>query len=142
MPNSVMRDINGPDWPLGSIIVTVPGTPVNIMSLVDPGITETTASPLNPEFTTRFQQITFQGFKAGAHGLVPNTGNVYIVRKGVGGGTGNRDDYGAIIWVLTPGQTFILGSAALSQNVFSPYRYFADADNANDACQVTGLVMG
>src|SRR5689334_20742000 len=97
MPNSVMRDYNGPDWPLGLIVVAVPGTPVEITSLIDSG---TDASSLTPdtEYPIRFATIQFQGFKAGAaHGLQPNTGNAYIVRKGAGTGTGNRDDLGAIV---------------------------------------------
>jgi hypothetical protein len=82
----------------------------------------------------------FQAFKPGAsHGTQVNTGNVYIVRKGVQG-AGNRDDTGSIVKTLSPGETFFLASAALNRNVYSPYRYSLDADNANDGAFVT-LIM-
>lgn len=141
MANSIQRDINGPDWCLGLITVAASGTPVNLMSLVDPNVTETTASPLNPEFTTRFQQIIFQAVKSIAP-VVANTGAVYIVRKGVGGGSGNKADSGSIVKILAVGETFVLAASALSLNVLSPYRYFIDADNNGDGCLVTGIVAG
>src|SRR5947207_15725591 len=139
MPNSVLKDKQGPDWPLGVISVVTPGTPVSIMSLVDPtslndpGSAVPTASANNTgaptggnEFTERAEQIIFQAYKTAANGLQNNTGNIYIVRKGVGAGTGNHNDYGAIVCVLTPGQTFVLAAAPLNRNVFSPYRYRID----------------
>lgn len=144
MANSVHRDRQGPDWPLGFISVATPGTPVELMSLVDsgdPNEPESATSATSDEYTVRAQQILFQAFKPGAHGLVPNVGNIYIVRDGVGSGTGNRDDQGAIVAVLTPGQTFTLASAPLNRNVFSPYRYSIDADNAGDGALVTLVVM-
>lgn len=142
MANSVMRDIQGPDWPLGLITVAAPSTPVDVMSLVDPNVTETESGTLNPEFTSaRFQQIIFQAVKSVAP-VVANAGAIYIVRKGAAGGSGNRTDIGAIVAILQPGQTFILGAPALSNNVLSPYRYFIDADNAGDGCLVTGYVAG
>ena len=155
MPNSIHKDKQGPDWPLGNIVVVAPGTPVSIMSLVDPnslnasGSASPTASANNTgapaggnEFTERCQQIIFQAYKsAGANGLNTNTGNIYIVRKGVGAGTGNRADLGSIVAVLQSGQTFSVGSSALVKDVFSPYRYFIDADNVNDGCQVTLFIF-
>ncbi len=147
MSNSVLQDRSGPDWPLGIIVVPTPGTPVNIMSLVDSGNTSSPAQATPdangtpyPMYTTRFQQIIFQAVKAGAsHGTQNNTGNVYIVRKGQG--SSNRDDTGAIVKALVPGETFFLASAPQVKDVFSGYRYSIDADNANDACLVTGLVF-
>ncbi len=137
---SVQKDRQGPDWPLGLIIVVTPGTPVNIMSLVDPSLVNDPAaatSSTSDEYTPRCQQITFQAYNgSAAHGLTPNTGNIYICRKGVQG-AGNRDDFGSITEVLTPGQTLSLGSSALVKNAFSPYRYSIDADTASDGCLVT-----
>lgn len=151
MANSVQQDWNGPDWPLGSIIVATPGTPVSIMSLVDAANANAPGTPTPPipnsatrpsnEYTVRAQQIWFEGYKQDTHGLQMNSGNVYIVRRGVGGGSGNRDDYGSIVKILAPGESWYLGSAALNRNVFSPYRYYIDADNADDACQVTLLIQ-
>ena len=148
---SINLDRDGPDWPLGLIIVPTPGTPVGIMSLVDPNgyndpSTLTSGSETNTrnaEYTIRAQQIMFQGYKAGAsNGLQNNTGNVYICRKAVqGSGSPHANDYGGCVWVLGPGLTWVLSSSALAKNVFSPYRYFIDADNASDAALVTLLMQ-
>lgn len=146
MANSVLKDKQGPDWPLGSIVVTVPGTPVGIMSLVDPASVNAPETPTPGtvganEYTERAQQIFFQGMKSNAGvGMVNNTGNIYVVRKGTAG-LGNRTDAGAIVLTIPPGATLFLGSAALNRNVFNMYRYSIDADNANDACQVTAIVQ-
>jgi hypothetical protein len=145
MTASVQLDRLGPDWPIGLIKVTTPGTPVSIMSLVDPnGYNDpsTATLPQSNEYTPAAQQIFFSGYKAGAsHGMVQNTGNVYIVRKGVGSGTGNRDDTGSIVHVLAPGETWYLASAATNLDVFSPYRYYLDADVAGEGALVTLLVQ-
>lgn len=160
MAASVHQDRQGPDWPLGLVVVATPGTPVGVMSVVDAANSNApqTATPPNPgslipsppkvgtdpsdEFTVRAQQIIFQGVKAGAsHGLTNNSGNIYIVRQPTGANTGNRDDTGVIVATIAPGQTFILGSAALNRNVYNPYRYRIDADNANDAALVTLIIQ-
>lgn len=152
MAPSVQLDIQGPDWPLGFIKVVTPGTPVNIMSLVDPTSLNApqtldpnvpTASPgtAQQEYTVRAQQIIFVAYKPGAsHGTTPNAGNIYIVRQGVQG-AGNRDDTGSIVYTIPSGGVLFLGSAATRVNVFSPYRYSIDADNANDGCFVTLLLQ-
>lgn len=147
MALSVMLDEYGPDWPLGLIVVATPGTPVGIMSLVDSAsvnapntITPTGTVAGEYEYSPSVQQIFFAAVKAGAsHGTQNNTGNIYIVRKGVQG-AGNRDDYGAMVFPLAPGASLFLSSAPLERNVFSPYRYSIDADNANDSCLVTLLI--
>jgi hypothetical protein len=145
MSNSILKDKQGPDWPLGFIKVVTPGTPVELMSLVDSaGVNDPEAptSATSDEYTVRAQQIIFQGFKPGAaHGTQNNTGNVYIIREGDGTGSANRDDMGNIVFTLTPGQTFTLASAPLDRNVFSPYRYTVDADNAGDGVFVTLLIQ-
>jgi len=146
MANSVYLDKQGTDWPLGFIKVVTPGVPVELMSLVDSaGVNDPNAatSATSDEYTVRCQQIIFQGFKpGGSGGMVNNAGNVYIVRDdGAGGGSGNRTDTGAIVLVLTPGTTITLASAPLNRNVFSPYRYSIDADNANDGALVTLIIQ-
>ncbi len=145
MAFSVLKDRQGPDWPLGLIIVPTPGTPVNIMSLVDANNFNDPSKPSNTntaEYTERFNQILFQALHAGTgnNGLIPNNNNVYIVRQPQGTGTGNRSDYGAIVAMLQPGDSFFLTSSPLNRDVFSPYRYRIDADSANDACLVTGFI--
>lgn len=148
MPNSVHQDPQGPIWPLGNIQVPTPGTPVNIMSLVDttlknaPEVAVGTGAGVGDEYTRRAQQIIFEAFKPGA--APPrsgaNTGNVYIVRKSTatGGGAG---DMGVIIKTLTPGQTFIMGSSPSNQNVFNLYQFYIDADTAADGCTVTAIIQ-
>jgi hypothetical protein len=125
------------------ITVVTPGTPVSIMSLVDatsinaPNTATTTAAL---EYSPSVQQIFFLAVKPGAsHGTQSNTGNIYIVRKGIQG-VGNRDDYGSMVFSLGPGQNLFLSSAPLERNKFSPYRYFIDADNAGDSALVTLLI--
>lgn len=140
MPASVLLDSRGPDWPLGSIVVVTPGIPVNIMSLVDPLFNNDPATPTNTfsnEYAPTAQQIQFQGMKVGASGgLVVNTGNIYICRTKLQG-TGNRSDPGCIVATIFPGQTFFIAAAPMNMDVLNPYRYKIDADNANDAAQVT-----
>jgi hypothetical protein len=153
MAPSVMIDKHGPVWPLGNIVVASPGTPVSIMSLVDSTFRDAPENPVGgstvsggavtgAEYTNRAQQIQFQGYKfpGGTGPAVVNTGLVYILKKG-GTGTVNRSDPGAVLWVLAPGQTWSLGSAALNRNVFNLYEFFIDADNANDAAQVTAIIQ-
>lgn len=143
---TVLQDVQGPDWPLGSIAVAVPGTPVSIMSLVDPSLVNDPANPVPAvpsnsnavaQYTPRANQIMIQGMKPGAvHGLQNNSGNLYIVRKG-----GSRDDTGTIIATVPAGQTVFLGTSAMVRDVWSPYRYYLDADNAGDCGQVTLLIF-
>lgn len=138
---SVEQDVFGPDWPLGLIVVATPGTPVRVTSLVDSAnadAPETATTTASDEYSSTVQQLIFQGFKANTNGLQLNTGNVYIVRKGIQG-VGNRSDYGAMVACVLPGQTIIIGAAPRVLNAFSPYRYFIDADNAGDSCLVTAI---
>ena len=145
MANTVLQDNQGPDWPLGNIVVVTPGTPVNIMSLVDPGNTnapETATTTSSKEYTPLCQQIQFQAFNGGGSTrLTPNTGNIYIVRKNVGAGTGGTTDLGIIVAVLAPGQTYFMASSARNRDTFSPYRYYIDADSASDGAQVTLIIQ-
>jgi hypothetical protein len=141
---SVMKDWkSGPTWPLGLIVVAAAGTPVGIMSLVDPSSVnapETATTASSDEYTSCFQQLMFQGFKANTDGLQTNAGNVYIMRKGVQG-LGNRDDYGAMVAVLLPGQTIFISSAPRVRDTFSGYQFYIDADNNGDSALVTGFVQ-
>jgi hypothetical protein len=154
MANTVNKDVHGPIWVLGNIANATPGTPLNIMSLVDPTLKN---DPNNPtaaglaEYTVRCYAIIFQACKAGAaHGTAINTGNIYIIRRNYGtgaAGTGNRDDLGVIIQTLTIGATstgfltWTLTAAALNRDVLNPYDFVIDADTAADGCQVTLLIQ-
>jgi len=140
MPASIHLDRQGPDWPLGFLNVQTPGIPVGFMSVVDPQGLGDPASPYQ-EYTVRAEEIVVQAVKPGtSHGTQLNTGNVYIVRKGVQG-SGNRDDTGSIVVTVYPGQTLFLTAAALNRNVWSPYRYSVDADNAGDGVFVTLVIQ-
>lgn len=147
MTASVQQDHQGTDWPLGFIAVVTPGTPVNFMSLVDPAnlndpATYTPDTPGAAPYTVRCNQIEVWALKPGtSHGTQVNAGNVYIVRKGVSPGTGNRDDTGSIVATLFPGQSWKLPASPLNRNVLSPYRYSVDADNAGDGVMVTLIIQ-
>jgi len=155
MSNTVLQDRkSGPDWPLGFVDVATPGTPVRLTVNVDPSnvnAPETGQSNqygavvTGDEYTPRFQQLMVQAMKpAGgvSHGMVPTTGNVYLLRyASAGAGSGNRDDPGVMVKILLPGETFFLASAPLVKDVWSPYRYALDVDNANDGALVTGLMF-
>lgn len=144
---SVEKKPYGGVWPLGNIVVPVPGTSVPITSLVAapvagivPGGDLDTTTEYN---TLTAQAILFQAVKAGAAppALTANTGKIYIVRRG-----GSKTDLGSIIAVLdnTPalnGEKFLLTAAALNRNVLSLLDFAIDADTANDACQVTAMVQ-
>lgn len=142
---SVQKDREGPDWPLGLITPTI-NTPLSIMSNVDPTLANDPSNPTaggvaNPnEYTERCNQIVIWGVKAAGHGLQPNTGNIYVCRKGVQG-AGNRDDYGSVVAIIFPGQAFTLVPSALVRDGFSPYRYFIDADNQGDSALVTLIIV-
>ena len=145
MANSVHQSRQGPLWPLGSIVVTSPGTPVNMMSVVDPTL-KNAPSAIVPgtvganEFTVRCQQIVIQGMKSnGGNGLTNNTGNIYVILKG--NGTNNRTDTGCIVLTIPAGTTGVIASAPMVMNVFGPYLLWIDADNANDAAQITLIIQ-
>lgn len=142
---SVQQDIHGPDWPLGLIVVAAAGTPVGIMSLVDSSSLDDPGNPTAAgvsEYTSRGFTLLFTPCRKGAanHGTQNNVGNIYIVRKG-NSGTGNRDDYGSIVAVLRPTDApLAFPFHAMTKDVFSPYRYSIDADNANDGAMVTMFI--
>jgi hypothetical protein len=148
---SVQFNIHGPTWPLGWIGVPVPGNPVRITSLVDPQnfwAPETYSGPdgrvppegVRTEYTLRFSQITFQGFKFGAP-TVPNTGNIYVMLAGSRGGDGTKADSGSVVQVIPPGAYGQLPTIALVKNVLNPYWFWLDADNAGDGAFVVGWVF-
>jgi hypothetical protein len=117
------------------------------MSLVDPAFVNAPETPTPGtvganEYTMRAQQIIFQAYKAGAAPpkFAANTGNIYVVKKPLAG-AGGVGDTGTVIAILTPGQTFVLGSAPLNRNVFNLYEFLIDADTAADGCTVTAIIQ-
>lgn len=143
MANTVFKRAQGSFWPLGVIVVPTPGTPVNIMSLVDSSLVnapEAATSATSNEYTVVAQQIFFQAFIAGAAPpkLTASTGNVYVIMKPIGGGAG---DTGVVISVIPSGQSLSIGSAALNRNVFNPYEIYLDVDTASDGAIVSLVIQ-
>jgi len=144
MANSVMQDRQGPDWPLG-LFAPTPGTPVNIMSLVDSanaGAPNTATAPTTPEYANLVHKITFWGVKAGAGppSLANNTGLLYIVRVPNSGGAGNATDKGAIVAIVPAGGVYTIEVDSRTGTMLSPYRYLVDVDTAGDGALVTAFV--
>ena len=153
MALTVRQDPQGPLWPLGLISVATPGTPVGIMSLVDsagvndPNAATTTSSD---EYTRRCYGFLITPCQSNAGtGTKPNTGNIYIMKRGKGAGAGNRTDFGCMIMSIPQGAATTpvlpgelpLQAAPMDRNVFNPYDIYIDADNANDGALVTLLIM-
>lgn len=147
MANGVAKCPNGPFWPLGNIANVTPGTPVNMMSLVDPSLVNAPNAPVPGtvgagEFTVRANQIVVQGMKSnGGNGLTNNTGNIYVILKATASpGTNNRSDLGSIILTVGSGLTGVIAAPATETLKFNPYLLFIDADNAGDGAQITLII--
>lgn len=150
MSNTVIQDPQGIDWPLGFIDVANNGTPVNIMSVVDPSNNNAPWTPAPPypiasqvaEYTPRCHKIFLQAFKPGNNAVawVNNSGNVYILRSPGGGsnwaGSGNKSDTGIVVGILPPGATMVIPADEMEYAKISPYRYAVDADTNGDGVSV------
>lgn len=146
---STFLDFFGVDWPLGFVAVAAIGTPVNIMNNVDPTnkwAGGTVANSNTGEYAVTCHKVLIQGYQPGANnnGMVPNSGNVYIMRtlgpsNSNSGGPSNRADSGAMVFVLPPAGQVILPADEFQGPTISPYRYSLDADNNNDGGLVTLL---
>lgn len=147
MALSVMKVLNGVQWPLGFIPVATAGTPVNIMSRVDannlyaPG---TAPGPLGAAYSARCHKIFFQGYSPGNNnnGMLPNSGNIYVlIALGPGnsnsGGPGNRTDSGAMVLVVPPGGFAQMPADEIDRAPISPYGYAIDADVSGEGALVT-----
>lgn len=144
MANSIQKDVNGPDWPLGFIAVPTPGSPVSIMSLVDPtGVNDPSkpTSQFTAEYSPRAYQIQFQAMKPTDSGMTYNVGFAYVMRMPTKGGSGGKSDTGSIVAVLPSGSTYFLDAAPINKNVWSPYRYYVDADMAGEGLLCTLIIQ-
>ncbi len=156
MAFSVFKDPYGTTWPLGYVNVPTIGTPVNIMVNVDSGNNNApNKSPgqwgsgiVQGEYTPTCHKITFQGVHPvdanNGNGMAPNVGNVYVLRalgpgNQNGGGSQNRSDPGAMLWVIPPGGTATLPAMEMEGSTISPYGYTIDCDNNNEGALVTLL---
>jgi len=145
MANTILKDRQGVDWPLGYVNVSAAGTPVRITVNVDANNTnapETASNTTTDEYVFAFQQLMFQGYKPAANnnGMVANTGNVYILRYNANGaGSGNKTDQGVMVAVLGNSQTLFLAAGYSVNDVWNPYRYALDVDNNNEGALVTGF---
>jgi hypothetical protein len=144
MANSVHQSRQGPIWPLGSVVVSTPGTIRNMMINVDPNLVNAPSVVVpgtvgSNEYTVKCNQIIVQGVKSNAGtGLTNNTGNIYVILKG--NGTNNRTDTGCIIAQVAAGQTLIIAPSAQSTDVFNPYLLWIDADNGGDSAQISLII--
>lgn len=149
MSLSVFQDPYGVDWPLGFVPVANNGTPVNIMSRVDPNNLNapgTTANSSTAAASPRCHSVLIQGYQPGANnnGMIPNQGYVYILRalgpgNGNAGGPANRADSGAMVRILPPGGEVVLPADEVDLATISPYRYTLDCDTDGDGGLVTLL---
>lgn len=154
MANSVIQDPFGVDWPLGFVTIATPGTPINMMANVDPGLVNAPGKPTGPglppaaEFSPRCHRIQLQGFHpSGTTGMIANTKNAYVMRapgpnNQFAGGAGNYNDPGAIVAIVPAGQTVYIPALETDQASISPYRYTLDADVAGEGALVTLLNCG
>ena len=152
MALTVLIDTFGVDWPLGFVAVANNGTPVNIMSVVDPSNLNAPGTAANNNTlgtTPTCHKVLIQGYKPGNNnnGMVPNGGYVYVLRSpGPGAnsftGPGNRADSGVLVRILPPGGEVVLPADELDCNTISPYRYTLDSDINGDGGLVTLLGCG
>jgi hypothetical protein len=146
MANSKQQLRGQPVAPIGFVPVPSPGTPVSLMSVLDPSNNNAPTTATGPqttpygsrlEYPTSCRGIAFQGYKQGGNGSpVFNAGAVYIMVAAAGGGSGNNIDMGAMIKVLQPGQDFFYPPPDANLDRFSPYYLYLDADNAGDGALV------
>jgi hypothetical protein len=149
MSNSVLQNPQGTFWPLGFVPVANNGVPVNIMSVVDPGMNNAPWTPTGPgsgqgaEFSPTCHRIWIQAVKPGNAniGWQNTTGNVYVLMPlGPGnqnsGGAGNKADSGVLIAMLLPGGFVNLPSMEFDGPTISPYGYVIDADTNGDGANV------
>ncbi len=148
MSNSVCINRTGPTWPLGWISVANNGTPVGLMSLVDPSNLYSPNGPANnakgSEYTVRFKSLFFYGYKPAANnagGLVANTGIVYVLQPASNGAAGNRSDSGCIVGIIPAnGGSFSLPQSLASVDMqVSPYEYTLDSDVSGEGAIVVGI---
>lgn len=145
-----MQDPQGVDWPLGFISPAAVGSPVNLMSLVDPGNNNAPGTPTGPGFPNNRAEYSPTCHKIFVQAIVPannggwqlSQGNIYVLRAlGPGnqnsGGPGNRSDTGALVTCLFPGGFFYLPAQEYDGPTISPYRYTIDVDVLGDGASVT-----
>jgi hypothetical protein len=82
--------------------------------------------------TPTCNQIILHGYapNGAGHGMIPNTGRIYILRAPTASGSGNYDDTGVIVGIIEPGggSYNLPPSGGLPVTSLSPYRYYVDAD--------------
>lgn len=152
MALSVQKSGGGPVWPLGCIIVATPGTPICVMSLIDPNNLNAPGAQVSgpfpasaKEWTYNFRGIGIQGYHAAANnnGMVANNGQVYLLSPpSNNGGPGNRSDSGSMIKIIGPGVDFFYPSPSPGVDFISPYNLFIDADTAGDGALIVAYGGG
>ncbi len=140
MANSVLKNNTGPIWPLGYINVPTAGTPVRITANIDANNNNAPENSNGTEYAIAFRSIWFAGYHQDANNnMQVNNGNVYVLMN-PSGGSGNRQDAGAMVMIVAPGSTAPLPSSLASPgDRFSPYKFYIDVDTNNDGSLITGV---
>ena len=158
MAVSTLKNIYGPLWPLGLIVVATKGTPVSIMSLVDATSanapeTASTAAGLQTTTTGMYEYASCAAYDIlltpmkSVNPVVANTGAIYVVMYPLRtAGTGNNADPGVLVMTIPPFTAGTLTPVHLSSTVgrlsshFNPYNLYLDSDNNSDGAIVTLLI--
>lgn len=148
MANSIQKLRGAAMTPLGSIKVTTPGTPVSLMSYLDPGNNNAPGTPTgitinkygaDTPYSPAVRGIGIQGYHQGANNAITiNAGNVYLLVAPAAGGSGNNQDVGAMVKVISPGADYFYPPDAANLDRISPYYLYLDADNAGDGAIIVG----
>jgi hypothetical protein len=152
MALSVQSLRGSPICSLGFVKVTTSGTPVPLSINIDANNTNAPGTANPPpasfpgpgmEWTPVFRGFAVQGFKPGSgnNGMVANTGNIYLLMAAAGG-TGNKNDSGAIVKVIQPSGDYFFPSPNPGCDMFSPYYLYLDADVSGEGGLVTAYGGG
>lgn len=115
----------GPLYPLGALIVAVPGTPILLNQNVP--ITTDFGTPTSPSYIV-FNQLILTAPSS-------NTGSTYLVFKG-----GSKNIPSSIVVAIPAGGLFVLASPQLS-NIFQASNFAVDADTASNQLVATCVIV-
>ncbi len=148
MSLSVQKLRGNPATALGFVTVPTPGTPVNLMVNLDANNNNAPGTPNPPpgafpstktEYSPNCRGFSVQGYQPGNNnnGMIPNTGNIYLLMFPSPGGSGNLTDTGCMLKVIGPTEDFFFPPDGRGQEMFSLYNYRLDADVAGEGGLIT-----
>jgi hypothetical protein len=138
MALSIQKLRGAPVCPLGFVKVVTSGVPVPLSVNIDANNVNAPGTATFPpgqypgpatEFTPACRGISILGFKPNNNnsGTQPNSGNLYLLVSPSPGGAGNLSDYGCLVAIIGPAQSFFY-PPEFSPDMFSPYSLFLDSD--------------